>query len=455
MTLPDGTVAFVYSRSGELHGPYTIGGRGTDLVWTNSVFSDEVFLEIQFPRGVVDLSSARLSVAAIAHLEHDGFAPPLVSVAKASPEALASCFKDLNCVAGSESGGLADASRAVAQMLFESNGAMYVCSGALVNTTAGNAIPYFLTANHCISSAVSARSLETFWDYRTASCDGPVPSRSGFRRTLGATLLATGSVEGGDADFSLLLLSQEPPAGRYFLGWSSLPVASEGGTRVVRVAHPDGGPQMFSSHVVSAVPEPGECSNLPHGRFLYSKNEIGATKGGSSGSPALLEDGLKIVGQLFGRCGNNIPDACDAVQNSAIDGAFANYFAKVERWLSPAAPAPCVADPSSLCLLGSRFRVELTARDSVSGKSEAGSPIAESDVVGYFALPVLTGQTGSPEVFVKILDGRQVTGKFWVFYGGLTHLEFTLKVTDTVTSKVKTYRKVAGSFCGSADTQAF
>ncbi|MCM2314127.1 MAG: hypothetical protein NDJ92_03125, partial [Thermoanaerobaculia bacterium] len=90
-----------------------------------------------------------------------------------------------------------------------------------------------------------------------------------------------------------------------------------------------------------------------------------------------------------------------------------------------------------------------------TGKTGAGVAIAENDLFGYFSLPELTGLGDSPEAFVKLIDGRPVSGRFWVFYGGMTDLEFTMTVTDTVTGRVKIYSKAAGSFCGNADTQAF
>jgi hypothetical protein len=225
--------------------------------------------------------------------------------------------------------------------------------------------------------------------------------------------------------------------------------------KIFRIAHPDGGPQMFSQHTITSVPSPGECSNLPQRRFVYSKSEVGATMGGSSGAPAFLANGLKVVGQLYGRCGNNLIDQCDSAQNSVVDGAFASYFAKVEPWLAPSTVGPCIADATNLCLLGARFKVELSARDARTGRTGAGVAIAENDMFGYFSLPELTGLADSPEAFVKVIDGRSMGGKFWVFYGGLTDLEFTMTVTDTVTGTVKSYSKAAGSFCGNADTRAF
>lgn len=43
------------------------------------------------------------------------------------------------------------------------------------------------------------------------------------------------------------------------------------------------------------------------------------------------------------------------------------------------------------------------------------------------------------ELVVKMLDGRIVNGRFWVFYGALSDVEYTLRVTDRVTGDVKAY----------------
>lgn len=108
-----------------------------------------------------------------------------------------------------------------------------------------------------------------------------------------------------------------------------------------------------------------------------------------------------------------------------------------------------------LCVNNKRFELSLSARDQRTGKTANGVPLQENDLFGFFALPELTGSTDNPEVFVKLLDGRVVNDKFWVFYGGLTDLEFTLTVNDTETGASKTYKKDPGSFCGGADTGAF
>jgi hypothetical protein len=58
---------------------------------------------------------------------------------------------------------------------------------------------------------------------------------------------------------------------------------------------------------------------------------------------------------------------------------------------------------------------------------------------------------------VKVLDGRPVNGKFWVFYGALSNVEYTVAVTDTDTQTGlrRTYRNPSGRFASVADTGAF
>jgi len=451
---PPGTLGFVYSEEGEVHGPYDIGGEIPREVWTNAVFAERVYLEIQFPFGAVDPSEVGVTVSTLAHLEHEDFAPPR-GLLRSRSESLASCFEDMNCVVPDEWSSLEDASRAIAQISYREGSAFYVCTGGLLNTTAGTAIPYFLTANHCVSNEQSAASVEAYWDYRTLSCGGEARSKSGLARSLGATLLATGSRAKGDADYTLLRLNQTPPQGRYYLGWSAMGEPVAGGATLYRIAHPDGGPQSYSSHRVSTVPSPGACDGLPTTRFIYSKTLKGATKGGSSGSPVFVRDGLKVVGQLFGRCGRNLDDACDSDSNSSVDGSFATYFEDVRQWLDPPRKARCAPNAVTLCLAGERFRVEVVARDPRSGRGVTGTAIPQNDVFGYFSLPELTGQIENPEVFVKVVDGRELNGKFWIFYGGLTDLEFVLHVTDVETGAQRIYRKDAGGYCGSSDTDGF
>ena len=134
-------------------------------------------------------------------------------------------------------------------------------------------------------------------------------------------------------DFTLLQLKAAPPSGSVFLGWTSDPVASTNGVALRRVSNPNFGPQVYSEHAVSTSAP--TCRRWPRGERIYSRDTLGATDGGSSGSPVVRQDSNQVVGQLSGSCGTNVSDPCDALNNATVDGAFAYYFATVKPYLQP------------------------------------------------------------------------------------------------------------------------
>ena len=58
------------------------------------------------------------------------------------------------------------------------------------------------------------------------------------------------------------------------------------------------------------------------------------------------------------------------------------------------------------------------------------------------------------ELMIKVLDGRGSTGFFWVFYGALSNVEYTLTVTDTETGRSKSYFNPLRTFASVGDTEA-
>jgi hypothetical protein len=110
---------------------------------------------------------------------------------------------------------------------------------------------------------------------------------------------------------------------------------------------------------------------------------------------------------------------------------------------------PCAATPAALCLDGGRFRAEVVWKTAVAGG--AGQAVALADESGYFWFfaPAVA------ELFVKVLDGRAVNGHFWVFHGALSDVEYTLRVEDRATGKVRTYHNPAGRLASAGDTAAF
>jgi hypothetical protein len=56
---------------------------------------------------------------------------------------------------------------------------------------------------------------------------------------------------------------------------------------------------------------------------------------------------------------------------------------------------------------------------------------------------------------LKVVDGRGFNGKFWVFYGALSNVEYQITVTDTSTGAVRVYTNPSGQLSSVADTSAF
>jgi len=100
------------------------------------------------------------------------------------------------------------------------------------------------------------------------------------------------------------------------------------------------------------------------------------------------------------------------------------------------------------------FDLTLSARDPRTGTTGSGKVIGQNDVYGYFSIPTVSGNAGNPEVIVKMVDASAIGASYWVFYGCMTDLEYTLTVTDTQTGSVKTYHNPQGHFGSVGDTSA-
>ena len=55
---------------------------------------------------------------------------------------------------------------------------------------------------------------------------------------------------------------------------------------------------------------------------------------------------------------------------------------------------------------------------------------------------------------IKALDARGVNGCFWVFFGALSNVEYTITVTDVETGAVKRNVNPLGTFGSLGDTEA-
>jgi hypothetical protein len=221
---------------------------------------------------------------------------------------------------------LEEASRAIAMIRFVRGDASYVCTGALMEDAAKSGTPYLLTAQHCIATAEEAASVEAVWDARSGSCGG---AASRGTRTYGAELLVSSAA----TDVALLRLKRIPPD-RVFL--RPEPAMPAPGAVTYRLSHADGAPQTVSSGVVRI--DGASCPFAPRSQFIYTSPVSGTVAMGSSGAPLLLP-GLRVAGQLLGRCGPSAEEPC-AAGNDSVDGSIAASWPLLAQYLDaqPATP---------------------------------------------------------------------------------------------------------------------
>ena len=296
--------------------------------WTPDTGEGEATLEVELPPGVA-ASALDIAVPQLSHI-FENLSLPTAQEYQEQVEAAKinesdPCNLDANCYSEN-----AQERNAVARMLFTKDGGSYLCTGTLMNDTQNSFKPYFLTANHCISTQTVASSLETRWFYRSPSCNSGTLQSSTVRKTGGAQLLYAS----GTTDTAFMLLNDTPPGGALFAGWSANTVAA--GTSVVGLHHPSGDLLKISFGAVNSQancqPTTGsgfQCSGTSGNYYRVSWSQ-GTTEGGSSGS-ALFQGGY-VVGTLYG-------GSATCTNRSAYDyyGRFdVAYNAAIKAWLNPA-----------------------------------------------------------------------------------------------------------------------
>jgi hypothetical protein len=97
--------------------------------------------------------------------------------------------------------------------------------------------------------------------------------------------------------------------------------------------------------------------------------------------------------------------------------------------------AVCEPDADTLCLNDGRFAVELdwTTEAGLTGPGRDAGPKSDDSGLFYFF------DRDNWEVLVKVLDGCDITGHYWVFHAGTTDVAFELRVTDNVTGAEASY----------------
>ncbi len=134
-----------------------------------------------------------------------------------------------------------------------------------------------------------------------------------------------------------------------------------------------------------------------------------------------------------------------AVSGTAL---YASDLAAIYRAVSGSG---CSAGTTNLCLSGARFRVSVDWTASNLGEAGHGQSIPLTADTGAFWF----FQPSNYELVVKVLDARAINGHFWLFWGALSNVGYTITVTDTATGRSKTYTNPEGTFASGTDTEEF
>lgn len=115
---------------------------------------------------------------------------------------------------------------------------------------------------------------------------------------------------------------------------------------------------------------------------------------------------------------------------------------------------PCRGGDTFLCLREGRFeaRVHWTNPDVPDDfGSGVAIPVEISDESGLFWF----FDPENVELVIKVLDGRVLNGRYWVFYGALSDVEYWITVRDTVSGLNRTYHNPPKLLGGQRDLEAF
>lgn len=273
--VPPGARLWLYDAGGDVvQGPYTAADRTPEGgLWTALVPADEIVVELHVPAGAAD---ADLAIHRVNHGfrgvtgRRDGGGPFLKQ---------GRCQNDVVCP---EADPWRRQVRAVAWYTLEGWG---TCTGSLVNNTAEDGRPFFLSAEHCEISSRNASSMVVYWNYESPRC-GRLSGGSLADNQSGAIFRASYR----PSDFVLVELRQKPKAAFhvYYAGWNAVNTPP---ARAVGIHHPNLDEKAISFSNRRLSPD-----GRTHWEIVWND---GTTEPGSSGSCIFDPQGY-CVGTLTG-----------------------------------------------------------------------------------------------------------------------------------------------------------
>ncbi|MDX2176577.1 MAG: trypsin-like peptidase domain-containing protein [Candidatus Sumerlaeia bacterium] len=395
--MPDGGTILLYDTFDPKNaiGPWTqTQNADHGEFWTPVLLSEDLIVEVIVPLERWNELELRL------HSVNHGFRGFRPGTSRSG-----SCNVDVIC---SEGDGWRDEIDSVGAYTL---GGVDTCSGALVNNTAQDLKPYFLTANHCGITTGNAASMVIYWNYENSTCravgsgasggagNGLGPGSPGAVTNSGAVFRATNST----SDFCLVETSQPLNANAevYFSGWDA---RDQTQSAVVAIHHPgveekrisfENQPTTITAYLQDAV-DPTST------HIRVADWDLGTTEGGSSGSPLFDAATKRIVGQLhggFAACGNNDDDWYGRVFRSWTGGG--TNATRLSNWLDPIGSGVTFLDGRGVSALGSGGAPTI---DDSAGDGDGSVERGETGIV--LTLPLRNGGTSGVTNIAAVLTSN-------------------------------------------------
>ncbi len=304
--------------------------------WSPVVEGERIQIEIELPMGT-DADVVQLAIPKVLHLFRD-ISGKLTGLGNIKSVGDAdTCHVDAVCQNASNQ----DVRKSVAKVSFVSGGYAYTCSGTLLNDTLNSAIPYFITANHCVSNQTEASTVNTFWKFESSACNSGTLNVGYSILTGGATYLYGSSFTSG-SDTAFMQLAGTPPQGVVYQGWSA--TKPDLNISAYSLHHPQGDLLKYTTgsmnNYMTVVDAGGGyfytnvSSNGYTSNYLNLSSTSGTTEDGSSGGALITAGTLgsgKFIGQLLGGSAS-----CSNPTGTTVFGRFdVAYNDALSTWLSP------------------------------------------------------------------------------------------------------------------------
>ncbi|MDR0349533.1 MAG: T9SS type A sorting domain-containing protein [Tannerella sp.] len=301
--IPEGGKLFIYNaEQTQILGAYTYRTNPAGGFFaTELIAGDELTLEyVAAPGG----EKPRIDIESVGYgYNHILIEDDKVSLHRTS----ASCEVNINCEEGDA---WQNQKKGVCYMTQRIGNQTFLCTGSLINNTAGDLKPYIISANHCNSNGTREATPQEMrqWmfyfhkEYKECSTSSEIVTP---KTMTGCSKIASTAINGG-SDGLLVLLDQPVPENYnvYYNGWDRRDNPAKSG---VNIHHPGGNQKKISTYKSVATHATFNSSGgitsdkNAHWNIVFdaTPNGHGITEDGSSGSPLFNENKL-IVGTLTG-----------------------------------------------------------------------------------------------------------------------------------------------------------